>query len=192
MASPSVARDGFILISFVIFAIIVTINADEAKDPLIAQASSFFPKEYAVAAQSRVSSGSRSYRDTSAPSGSTFKFPESNSSTEARSSVNSYAQPQPQTRSLQQNQFFQAVATAASENLDDIDIDEKEAIEILLAASKTGRKIDVGEGTNELNKVTSDPKIKEQLTAGNEAEARNYIRNKLCGLGLMPVRIVFQ
>jgi hypothetical protein len=75
--------------------------------------------------------------------------------------------------------------TAASEQLDDID--EKTAIDIILAATKSGRSFDVGEGTEELSKVTSDPRIKAEIAVGNDAQARGYIRDKLCDLGLMPV-----
>jgi len=75
--------------------------------------------------------------------------------------------------------------TASSEHLDDID--EKTAIDIILAATKSGRNFDVGDGTDELSQVTSDPRIRAQIANGNEAQARGYIKEKLCDLGLMPV-----
>lgn len=76
--------------------------------------------------------------------------------------------------------------TSASEHLDDID--EQAAIDLILAATKSGRSLDLGEGTEELRELTNDPKIKAEIVAGNDAQARNYIRNKLCKLGLMEVK----
>ena len=66
-----------------------------------------------------------------------------------------------------------------------------EAIEAILQASRQGRKLDFGKEGDEIAKLTSDAVIQEQLAVGNEAEARGYIRSKLCDLGLMEVRIMF-
>ena len=93
----------------------------------------------------------------------------------------------PEEESQQSQTNYQTAATS-SEQLDDID--EKTAIDIILAATKSGRSFDVGDGTEELSQVTSDPKIKAQIESGNEAQARGYIRDKLCDLGLMPVRLL--
>lgn len=62
-----------------------------------------------------------------------------------------------------------------------------EAIDVILSSARTGKNLNLAQGGEELVKVASDPVIKEQLASGNEAEARGYIRNKLCSLGLMPV-----
>jgi len=79
--------------------------------------------------------------------------------------------------------------TSASENVDDID--ERTAIDIILAATKSGTEFDLSdlgaETSSDLGKLTSDPKIRAQVAAGNEAQARSYIRDKVCDLGLMPV-----
>ncbi|ODN04618.1 Serine proteinase stubble, partial [Orchesella cincta] len=61
-----------------------------------------------------------------------------------------------------------------------------EAIDVILKSARAGKSLNLAEGGEELVKVASDPVIREQLASGNEAEARGYIRNKLCSLGLMP------
>jgi hypothetical protein len=62
-----------------------------------------------------------------------------------------------------------------------------EAIDIILRSARTGKSMDLSsKDGEELVKVASDPVIREKLAEGNEVEARGYIRNKLCGLGLMP------
>lgn len=65
---------------------------------------------------------------------------------------------------------------------------ENEAIDIVLRSARSGKSMDLGgaSSSTDLAKVASDPVIQQQLASGNEVEARGYIRNKLCGLGLMP------
>ncbi|CAG7823718.1 unnamed protein product [Allacma fusca] len=65
------------------------------------------------------------------------------------------------------------------------DEEANEAIDAILEATREGRKLDLGQDGDEIAKLTSDSVIKEQLATGNEAEARGYIRDKLCTLGLM-------
>jgi hypothetical protein len=60
--------------------------------------------------------------------------------------------------------------------LDDI-VDE-------LISSKQGRSL------GGFDDVYSDPTIKEALDAGDDSEARNLIKNRLCTLGLVQVSII--
>lgn len=85
----------------------------------------------------------------------------------------------------QQNiQEFSANSTAAEASFDDV-IDE------IIDSSHQGRSI---EG---LDEVYSDPTVKEALLNGDDSQARNLIRDKLCSLGLMecekraPVRYIY-
>lgn len=65
-------------------------------------------------------------------------------------------------------------------------VDEEKAIDAIVAATRTGRQLNLDEIDEEqLNHVISDPAIKKHLAAGNEGEARGIIRDKLCALGLM-------
>jgi len=92
--------------------------------------------------------------------------------------------------------FFPSSASAglkfpqSEEKMNSMESEANEAIDVILKSARTGKSLnlrqDDAEG-EELAKVASDPHIQEQLAAGNEAEARGYIRNKLCSLGLMPV-----
>lgn len=61
--------------------------------------------------------------------------------------------------------------------LDDI-VDE-------LVSSKQGRSL------GGFDDVYSDPTIKDALDAGDDAEARNLIKGRLCTLGLIQVRIIY-
>lgn len=56
-------------------------------------------------------------------------------------------------------------------------------IEEILVSNRQGRNI---EGYDQ---IYSDPDVKNALQLGNDTIARSYIRDKLCSLGLMNVRI---
>lgn len=56
-------------------------------------------------------------------------------------------------------------------------------IEDILVTGRQGRAL---EGFDE---VYSDPEVQQALTSGNESQARRYIKDRLCGLGLMAVII---
>lgn len=58
-------------------------------------------------------------------------------------------------------------------------------IEDILLTGRQGRAL---EGFDE---VYSDPEVQQALNSGNESQARHYIKERLCGLGLMAV-ITFQ
>lgn len=85
----------------------------------------------------------------------------------------------------QQNiQEFSSNSTAAEASFDDV-IDE------IIDSSHQGRSI---EG---LDEVYSDPTVKQALLSGDDSQARNLIRDKLCSLGLIecekraPVRYIY-
>lgn len=54
-------------------------------------------------------------------------------------------------------------------------------IEDILVTGRQGRAL---EGFDE---VYTDPEVQQALTSGNESQARHYIKERLCGLGLMAV-----
>lgn len=62
--------------------------------------------------------------------------------------------------------------TTASFTVDDV-------IESILASSRQGRNLDG------LDEVYSDPTVQEALQKGDDTQARNLIKDKLCTLGLM-------
>lgn len=85
----------------------------------------------------------------------------------------------------QQNiQEFSQNATAIEASFDDV-------IEEIIDSSRQGRNIDG------LDEVYSDPTVKQALANGDDSQARNLIRDKLCDLGLMecdkraPVRYIY-
>lgn len=81
-------------------------------------------------------------------------------------------------------QEFSQNSTAAEASFDDV-------IEEIIDSSHQGRSI---EG---LDEVYSDPTVKQALLNGDDSQARNLIRDKLCSLGLMecekraPVRYIY-
>ena len=58
-------------------------------------------------------------------------------------------------------------------------------IEDILGSKRQGRNL---EGFDE---IYSDPNVKNALEQGNDTIARTYIKDKLCTLGLMNVRILY-
>lgn len=81
-------------------------------------------------------------------------------------------------------QEFSPNATAIDATFDDV-IDE------IIDSSRQGRNIDG------LDEVYADPTVKQALLNGDDTQARNLIREKLCSLGLMecekraPVRYIY-
>lgn len=79
---------------------------------------------------------------------------------------------------------FSQNATAVDATFDDV-------IEEIIDSSRLGRNIDG------LDEVYSDPTVKQALASGDDSQARNLIRDKLCDLGLMecdkrtPVRYIY-
>lgn len=137
-------------------------------DPYVAEGSEFFP--------------------SSSSSNSGLKFPGGSSS---KSNNNDYDNAK-NSQSTQQEQEAQQQLDIVSANLpmEMSGSDEaaaNEAIDHILRSARSGKSMDLGRDGEELVKVASDPVIREQLAAGNEVEARGYIRDKLCGLGLVPV-----
>lgn len=60
-----------------------------------------------------------------------------------------------------------------------IDVTDEEIIDTILASNRQGRNLD---GFDE---VYSDPVVQQALQTGNDTQARNLIKEKLCSLGLM-------
>lgn len=135
------------------------------RDPYVAEASQFFP--------------------SSSPKNKGLKFPGSSApSTNERMSS-----------APQESDLVIPLMDSSSSSAADVSDEAaaNEAIDIILRSARSGKSMDLSSATNggngngaDLAKVASDPVIQQQLASGNEVEARGYIRNKLCGLGLMP------
>lgn len=96
-------------------------------------------------------------------------------------------QQQRQAQSFQQDVILPLVTPSPTN-----EAEANDAIDVILQSARSGKSLNLQQGGDELVKVASDPIIKEQLASGNEAEARGYIRNKLCSLGLMPVTFTYK
>lgn len=57
-----------------------------------------------------------------------------------------------------------------------------EAVDAIVAATRSGRQL--GSENEKLTQVATDPEVRVKLESGSEVEARNFIRDKLCSLGL--------
>jgi hypothetical protein len=66
-----------------------------------------------------------------------------------------------------------------------VDADEESLIESIVSSSRQGRALE----QDGYNQVASDPQVRQALEAGNDSEARHFIREKLCNLGLMAVGV---
>jgi hypothetical protein len=67
----------------------------------------------------------------------------------------------------------------------DVEVDEESLIDSIVSSSRQGRTLQ----QDGYNQVASDPQVRQAIEAGNESEARHYIRDKLCNLGLMAVSV---
>jgi hypothetical protein len=65
----------------------------------------------------------------------------------------------------------------------DVEADEESLIDSIVSSSRQGRTLQ----QDGYNQVASDPQVRRAIEAGNDSEARHYIREKLCNLGLMTV-----
>ena len=63
--------------------------------------------------------------------------------------------------------------------------DEHSLIDSIVLSSRQGRTLE----QDGYNQVASDPQVRQALEAGNDSEARHFIREKLCNLGLMTVGV---
>jgi len=63
--------------------------------------------------------------------------------------------------------------------------DEDSLIDSIMSSSRQGRALE----QDGYNQVASDPQVRQALEAGNDSEARHFIREKLCNLGLMTVGV---
>ncbi|PSN36360.1 hypothetical protein C0J52_19727 [Blattella germanica] len=64
--------------------------------------------------------------------------------------------------------------------------DSESLIETIVASTRQGRTLQ----QDGYNQVAADPQVRQAIESGNDSEARHYIREKLCNLGLMsPVHI---
>ena len=64
-----------------------------------------------------------------------------------------------------------------------LETDEDSLIDSIVSSSRQGRTLQ----QDGYNQVATDPQVKQALDAGNDSQARHYIREKLCDLGLMSV-----
>lgn len=87
----------------------------------------------------------------------------------------------------QKDEKYEELQTSASEDIPDIHVNSTEAdeiIEYILASNREGKSLD---GFGE---VYSDPNVQEVIQKGDDGEARNIIKERLCYLGLMQVRLI--
>jgi len=63
--------------------------------------------------------------------------------------------------------------------------DEESLIDSIVSSSRQGRALE----QDGFNQVASDPQVRQALESGNDSEARHFIREKLCNLGLMTVGV---
>jgi hypothetical protein len=68
-----------------------------------------------------------------------------------------------------------------------VEADEESLIDSIVSSSRQGRTLQ----QDGYNQVASDPQVRQAIEAGNDSEARHFIREKLCNLGLMAVSVVF-
>jgi hypothetical protein len=66
-----------------------------------------------------------------------------------------------------------------------VEADEEFLIDSIVSSSRQGRALE----QDGYNQVASDPQVRQALEAGNDSEARHFIREKLCNLGLMTVGV---
>jgi hypothetical protein len=66
-----------------------------------------------------------------------------------------------------------------------VETDEEFLIDSIVSSSRQGRALE----QDGYNQVASDPQVRQALEAGNDSEARHFIREKLCNLGLMTVGV---
>jgi hypothetical protein len=66
-----------------------------------------------------------------------------------------------------------------------VETDEESLIDSIVSSSRQGRALE----QDGYNQVASDPQVRQALEAGNDSEARHFIREKLCNLGLMTVGV---
>jgi len=68
----------------------------------------------------------------------------------------------------------------------DIEVDEESLIDSIVTSSRQGRTLQ----QDGYNQVASDPQVRQALESGNDSQARHFIREKLCNLGLMAVSVI--
>jgi hypothetical protein len=66
-----------------------------------------------------------------------------------------------------------------------VEADEESLIDSIVSSSRQGRALE----QDGYNQVASDPQVRQAIEAGNDSEARHFIREKLCNLGLMTVSV---
>jgi hypothetical protein len=70
----------------------------------------------------------------------------------------------------------------------DVEVDEESLIDSIVSSSRQGRTLQ----QDGYNQVASDPQVRQAIEAGNDSEARHFIREKLCHLGLMAVSVILR
>lgn len=56
-------------------------------------------------------------------------------------------------------------------------------IDSILESSRSGKALDG------YNQIYEDPDVQQAINSGNDTQARHYIQDRLCGLGLMSVSL---
>jgi hypothetical protein len=69
-----------------------------------------------------------------------------------------------------------------------VEVDEESLIDSIVSSSRQGRVLQ----QDGYNQVASDPQVRQAIEAGNDSEARHFIREKLCNLGLMAVSVTLR
>lgn len=77
----------------------------------------------------------------------------------------------------------------ASSNIEEIEFNSTNLEEVVTDILELGRE---GRNLNGYDEVYSDPNIQEVLQKGDDTQARNLIKDRLCHLGLMQVFTTFK
>ena len=77
--------------------------------------------------------------------------------------------------------IFAELNGEASDTKEGEKAEEMDPVDLVIQAARSGRQLE----TEELGKLSADSTLKAQLASGNEAEARGFIKEKLCTLGLV-------
>lgn len=86
---------------------------------------------------------------------------------------------------INQSDQFQAASESVESNLQLNSTVAEQIVDEILSSTREGRALDG------LDEVYSDPSLQDALQKGNDGEARNVIKDRLCYLGLMQVRFFF-
>lgn len=101
----------------------------------------------------------------------------------AQNNAWSWNQPNPSPEGGQKVETGYDLEAAATDNAPQNATDVEKVIDEILGSQRQGRAL---QGYDE---VYSDPNVQEALQKGDDGEARNVIKDRLCYLGLMQVSV---